>query len=289
MADQTKAPKGLLLTGVVLLVLALGGCGYGCTSLVGFASDIADVADDAGLTPLGNETTFRATGDTSIILSTQASTVCQGESADGSPIEFSSPGEGTSANVDLDGRSFDLAYEFDTESGQDYFVRCGEEGGVAGEYVVVSFNLDKVVTGLAGLGIGAVLFFIGLILLIVGLVQRSKWKKNRPVGGAPSPYGGVPGAPTPPPPGGGAVPPAGYTPPPPAMTPPPMAPPATPGAPPPMPSSPPAPGAPPAPGTPPPPAPSTPPPPTPAPPPPPATPPQGPDTPPPPPPPPGQV
>ena len=281
MADQTKAPKGLLLTGVVLLVLALGGCGYGCTSFVGFASDIADVADDAGVTPLGEETTFRATGENSIILSTVSSTNCEGESADGTPIEFSSPGETTTANIDVDGRSFDLAYEFDTDPDQEYFVRCGDELGSSGEYVVISFDLGKIVTGLAGIGIGAVLFFIGLILLIVGLVQRSKWKKNHPAGGAPSPYGGVPGAPTPPPPGGGAVPPPGYTPPPPSMTPPPMAPPATPGVPP-------------APSTPPPPAPSAPPPPAPAPPPspatpppPPATPPQGPDT--PPPPPPGQV
>ena len=281
-ADQNKAPKGLLLAGVVLLVLALGGCGYGCTSFIGFASDIADVADDAGVTQLGSETTFRATGEDSIILSTLSSTNCEGESADGTPIEFSAPSESTTANIDVNGRSFDLAYEFDTEPGDEYFVRCGDELGSSGEYVVVSFDLGKIVTGVAGIGIGAVLFFIGLILLIIGLVQRSKWKKNRAVGTGPSPYGGVPGAPTPPPPGGGAVPPGGYTPPPPAMTPPPMAPPATPGGPPPMPASPPAPS------TPPPPAPSAPPPPAPAPPPPPAS-PQGPDTPPPPPPPPGQV
>ncbi len=283
MADQNKAPKGLLITGIVLLVLALGGCGYGCTSFVNFASDIADVADDAGLTPLGTETSFRATGDTSIILSTQSNTFCEGERSDGSPIEFDAPAESTTANIDIDGRNFDLAYEFDTDAGEDYVVRCGDELQSSGEYVVVSFDLSKIVTGFAGLGIGAVLFFIGLILLIVGLVRRSKWKKNRPTAGVgPSPYGGVPGAPTPPPPGG-PVQPGGYTPPPPAMTPPPMSPPPMtppPGTPPPMP---------PAPGTPAPPAPATPPPPAPAPPPPPATPPQGPETPPPPPPPPGQA
>ena len=267
MADQTKAPKGLLLTGVVLLVLALGGCGYGCTSFVGFASDIADAADGAGVTPLGSETTLRATGETSIVMSTVTNTVCEGEASDGTPIEFDSPAENTTANVDINGRDFDLSYEFDTEVGEDYRVRCGDELGTSGEFVVVSFDLGKIVTGLAGIGIGAVLFIVGLILLIVGLVKRSKWKKNRNLGG-PQGYGGVPGAPTPPPPGGGAVPPPGYGQQP-AMTPPP------------------APGTPPAPAAPPytpPPAPSTPPPPPgPATPPPP---PEGPGT---PPPPPGQV
>lgn len=276
MADQTKAPKGLLITGIVLLVLALGGCGYGCTSIVGFASQIADAGDDAGVNQLGTETTLRATGSMGIVLSTHGATECYGEEADGSQIEFNAPDANTSTSVDLDGRSFEVVYQFDTEDGQDYRVICGDEAGTVGEYSVISFDLGKIVTGFAGIGVGALFFILGAIFFIVGLVKRSKWKKNRnatgvpPVGGPGVPPAGGYGAPTPPPPGGG-------TPPPPPLGAP---------TPPPAPGTPPAPGVPPAPGTPPP-APGAPVPPP--------QPPQGPGTPPPPPapgtppPPPGQV
>lgn len=256
MADQSKAPKGLLITGIVLLILGLGGCGYGCTSLVGAFSGIAD---DADATALNSEMTLRATGSTAIVFSTNSAAECYGEAADGSPIEFESPDGNATGSFSDGGSTYELLYQFDTSNGDDYRVICGDEAGTAGEYYVVSFDLGKIGTSIGGIGIGAVLFVLGVIFLIIGLVKRSKWKKNNKAGVGGPGFAGAPGA-VPPPPGGGYVPPAAApTPPPPAGSPTP--PPPMPSTPPPSPGTPPPPSAPPSPGTPPPPSPGTPPPP----------------------------
>lgn len=255
MADGPTPPKGWLLTGVIFLVLSLAGCGAGAFGCASFVNDLQKSVDQGGETPLGTETTFTATGSMGAILTTDpTSTTCEGTDGSGSTMSFSSPGSGTTGNVQTDGRDFDLAFTFDTDPDQSYSVTCRGVGD-GGSYLVIPFpGFSTVIGGLAGIGAGMLFFVIGIICTIVGLVKRSGWKKRNGPGGVAAASAGA----VPPPPGGfnpGAPPsPGGYTPP--------AAPPAPggytpPAGPPSAPPPPPAPGTPPPPpGTPPPPPPT---------------------------------
>ncbi len=235
MADGTKAPKGALITGLVLILLAFGGCGFGCVSLSGFVGDVGDAIDSANTTPLNTPTSLRATGEAAIILTSDSSAVCLVADPSGADVKVDEPGAGTSGSLDVNGETLDLSYTFETTAGTTYDVICGDEAGtLTGNYAVAPIpGLGKLGGIAAGAGAGIFFFLLGLLFVIIGLVKRSKWKKNQnsfggpPPGGftAPPPPGGA--APTPPPPGGAAPPPPmAPTPPPMAPTPPPMAPPA---------------------------------------------------------------
>lgn len=216
MADRTTAPKGALITGLVLILLAFGGCGYGCTSFVSFASDLVDAADGENSIPVGTPTTFQATDSGAVILTTGSQVTCAVEGP--GDVNLQSPPTGTDGTFDLNGRTYDFSYYFDTQSGSEYRIQCGDglDGGT-GEYVVASFPIDRIVIGFASMGVGALLFLIGAILVIVGLVRRSKWKKQQGSGYGPPPSGGY----GPPPSGGYGPPPSGPSAPPPGMPPPP--------------------------------------------------------------------
>ncbi|MFN7149596.1 MAG: hypothetical protein ACK4V6_08945 [Microthrixaceae bacterium] len=265
MADSTKAPKGALIAGLVLLLLSFGGCGIGCVSFTGFIGDLANVVEGTSSTPMGTPTQLRAEGDAAVILTSTSSATCQAQDSAGNAVTLDEPGAGTTGTVETtDGVSLDFAYSFDTDPDETYDVVCADEiSGSSGEYVVVPFpGFGKIATGLGGLGGGFVLFLLGVIFLIVGLVKRSKWKKAGNGMGGPAMAGSVPQGFAPPPPGSGAVPPpgGGFTPPAPGQAPPPPLPPQTP--PPVQPTQPAQPTPPPAPQTPPP-APQSPPPPAP--------------------------
>lgn len=279
MADRTKAPKGLLITGVILLVLSVAGCGGGCFSLVSLGTDLVNTAQGAASRTVGEPVSFRADGSIALILtSANSSGMCEVLDSSGNTVTLQDPGAGTTGSVTTgDNETLDFRYSFETTSGEDYQVLCIDELDPAAKFSVVAFpGLSKATTGLAGVGGGILFFILGLIFAIVGLVQRSKWKKKQGPGFTPpgGPTGGVhppaPGAPIPPAPGAGA-PGAFSSPPAPGQVPPPapgQVPPPAPGSVPPAPPSavpPPAPGQvpPPAPGAVPPtaPGPETPPPP----------------------------
>lgn len=262
MADSTKAPKGALITGLVLLLLSFGGCGIGCVSFTGFIGDLADVVEGTSSTPMGTPTQLRAEGDAAVILTSTSSATCQAQDSAGNAVTLEEPGAGTTGTVETtDGVSLDFAYSFDTDANETYDVVCADEiSGGTGEYVVVPFpGFGKIATGVGGLGGGFVLFLLGVIFLIVGLVKRSRWKKANNGMGGPAMAGSTPQGFAPPPPGGAAVPPppgGGFTPPAPGQAPPPPMPPQAPGQPTPPPPA--QPSAPPAPQSPPPPAPPAP-------------------------------
>lgn len=183
-----------MLTGVIFLVLSLAGCGAGAFGCASFVNDLQKSVDQGGETPLGTETTFTATGSMGAILTTDpTSTTCEGTDGSGSTMSFSSPGSGTTGNVQTDGRDFDLAFTFDTDPDQSYSVTCRGVGD-GGSYLVIPFpGFSTVIGGLAGIGAGMLFFVIGIICTIVGLVKRSGWKKrNGPGGAAVASAGAVP-------------------------------------------------------------------------------------------------
>lgn len=248
MADRSSAPKGALITGLVLILLAFGGCGYGCASFVGFGAQIADAVSERNTHQLGTESTYTATGSNAVILTTTPAATC---SVNGGDVPLEAPPAGTDASVDLGRGTFELRYVFDATPGRDYRVFCSTELSGSGEYAVADFDLSRIVVGLGGIAAGGLLMVIGAILVIVGLVRRSKWKKAQnngygpppgvgysPPGGYGAPPPGAPGSPSAPagppgfgaPPAPGAPPPPGFTqphgtPPGPSAPPPPSAPP----------------------------------------------------------------
>jgi hypothetical protein len=232
MADSTKAPKGALITGLVLLLLAFGGCGYGCVSFTGFIGDVSDAIDSASTTPLNQPTRLAATSEAAVILTSTGTARCRVTDQSGTEVTLEDPGAGTSGSLTVNGETLDLSSAFETNEGTTYDVICGDEAGtLTGSYAVAPI---PGLSALAGIGIGVAsgfgLFLLGAIFLIVGLVKRSKWKKQRNAGGF---SGGAPAQGyAPPPPGTGAVPPppgGGFTPPAPGQAPPPPMPPQTPG------------------------------------------------------------
>ncbi len=240
MANGTKAPKGALIAGLVLIMAGFAGCGYGCVSFFGIIGDVSDAISSANTTPLNSPTTLVATGEAGILLTSDSSARCLVNDPSGSEVTIQEPGAGTSGTLEVGGERLELAYYFETTVGTTYDVICGDEAGTtSGSYAVAPIPSFDGVGGIFTGGIsGVVLFFIGLILLIVGLVQRSKWKKNRPMAppGGFTPAGGVapPGGAVPPPPGGFGspsapplppVPPAPGTAAPPPQSPPPQSPP----------------------------------------------------------------
>jgi hypothetical protein len=256
MADGTKAPKGALIAGLVFILLAFGGCGYGCVSIFGVFGDVADAIDSANLTDLNTATSLRATGENGIVLTSASTARCVVADPSGSEVALEDPPQGTTGSFERDGVTLDLQFVFDTTPGTTYDVFCGDElGNLTGSYLVAPIpNLGNIGGSFGGAIAGVIFFVLGVLFLIIGLVSRSRWKKRNagtftggpPAGGFAAPP--APGGAVPPPPGAAPAPGAApslpsMTPPPPAPTPPaaPPAPPAPPSAPPP-PSSPPAPG-----------------------------------------------
>jgi hypothetical protein len=229
MADGKKAPKGALIAGLIFILLAFGGCGYGCVSIIGFGTDIANAIDSASLTNLNEPTQLRAEGDNAVVLTSASTAQCIVVDPSGNEVTLESPPQGASGTFERDGVTLELQFVFDTDAGTTYDIICGDEiGNLTGSYLVAPVpSLDNLGSSFAGAGAGAVSFFIGLVLLIIGLVQRSRWKKRQVAGvGSVSPPGGfaappAPGGAVPPPPGGAVPPPpGGAVPPPPGATPP---------------------------------------------------------------------
>ncbi len=236
MANGTKAPKGALIAGVVLLLLGLGGCGAAAVGVASLASLAEDVTNT---TPYGETTSFTSSSDAGalVLLSNQAT--CAGVDGSGNELVFEDPGG--NITVDANGEQFTSALTFDTTDGETYELTCADSSGQqGGTYTVLKLpsilagGVGVLVLAVGGLG-GALFLVLGLIFLIVGLVKRSKWKKQNSSGGpgapmAPGGYGAppAPGGYAPPPPSGAPPMPGGYgapTPPPANPGPPQMPPP----------------------------------------------------------------
>ena len=202
-----RPPKGALITGIVLLLLALSSCGVGGLSCVSFGSSFADILTGASTVALGETTSLDAASSTGVVVSTSADVVCEGEDENGSKVSFAEPTTGSTGEFTSGADSYTFLYSFDTNPGSAYQVVCAGSEFSEGQYAVASFpGFGKLGVGVTGLLSGFFLTFLGLIFLIVGLVKRSRWKKRQagPAGGPPpqppaAVGGAVATAPIPPP------------------------------------------------------------------------------------------
>ena len=183
-----RPPKGALITGIVLLLLALSSCGVGGLSCVSFGTSFADILTGASTVSLGETTSLDAASSTGVVLSTSADVVCEGEDENGSKVSFAEPSTGSTGEISSGSDTFTFVYSFDTNPGSSYQVVCKGSEFSEGQYAVASFpGFGKLGVGVTGLLSGFFLTFLGLIFLIVGLVKRSRWKKRQagPAAGPP--------------------------------------------------------------------------------------------------------
>ena len=208
-----RPPKGALITGIVLLLLALSSCGVGGLSCVSFGASFADILTGASTVALGETTSLDAASSTGVVASTSADVVCEAEDENGSRVSFAEPTTGSTGEFTSGSDTFTFVYSFDTNPGSSYQVVCAGSEFSEGQYAVASFpGFGKLGVGITGLLSGFFLTFLGLIFLIVGLVKRSRWKNRQagPAAGSPpqppaAVGGAVATAPPMPPPLPGAV------------------------------------------------------------------------------------
>lgn len=202
-AVSTKKPKGALIAALVFLLLGIGGCGYAVARVVPFVGDLVDFVADldqfGDVVPMGEETSFTANGTKGVaLLSNEA--VCTGDGPSGSVSFEAYEAFGTGTNVELNGQNIEGFILFDTETGADYTLRCGDATS-GGSYIATtapSFIVEGAPGFLGGIGAGfAGAFFVllALILLIIGLVQRSSWKKKQARGATTAGYAAAPPVP----------------------------------------------------------------------------------------------
>ncbi|MEI7886486.1 MAG: hypothetical protein WCJ04_03755 [Actinomycetes bacterium] len=207
-APASKPPKGALITGIVLMLLAFSSCGVGGLSCVSFAASFADILSGASTVALGETTSLDAASSTGVVVSSSADVACEGQDENGSKVTFAEPSAGSTGTVSSGGETFNFMYSFDTNSGSKYTVVCVGSELSDGQYAVASFpGFAKVGVGIAGIISGFFLIFLGAIFFIVGLVKRSKWKKRQgnSVTGPPTASSGDPAAGVAPPPLPGAA------------------------------------------------------------------------------------
>lgn len=211
MANPNKPPKGLLISGLVCIAIALIGGTimgvYGLSAIAGFGSDISSAQETA----FGDTITISGTGGSHSVWSTSPSSFaasCTATDESGS-VDTISSGT-TTSSVDSGGDSYDYLGSFDTTSGVDYEVTCSTPSSdfITGNFAVVPLDFAKVGWGagafIGSFLLGGVFMFIGIVLLIAGAVSRSNWKKRQSgMGGPPSGQFAPAGTPPPPPAGFG--------------------------------------------------------------------------------------
>jgi hypothetical protein len=192
MADSTKAPKGLLISGLVLLLLGLGGCIGGGAMAAGPVSDFVNSLSNLEDVPFGDTFEFAGTGSTAAIVVT-GNSLCAAKDSSGQAVQLDQP------SADFSGGSadqqFDVDSTFSTTEGETYQVVC--DGSGDGSFAVVAFpeNLSTIAAG-AGIGIaGGLLMVIGVALLIASLIARSRWKKRQQPAAVPAAPGASYGGP----------------------------------------------------------------------------------------------
>ncbi|MFM7068823.1 MAG: hypothetical protein ACKOYM_05110 [Actinomycetes bacterium] len=178
MADRQSPPKKMLIIGVVLLLLGLGGCGYGAAAAKSVQTDLFAAANGGTSLALGASRDVTATSATLLVFLRPTGTTCTGSSSAGATLEFGDP---TSLPISTPdgGERYDAAYVVTVRSGEVYSVTCGEPG-TSGRFAVASLpvsagRLGLLATAFSG---GGVMLVLGVGLTIGGIVGRFRWTRR---------------------------------------------------------------------------------------------------------------
>ena len=183
MADSTKAPRGLLISGLVLLLLGLGGCIGGGVVAAGPVSEFVDSLSNLEDVPFGEAYEFAGTGTTAAVVTT-GDALCAAKDSSGQAVQLDQP------SADFSGGSadqeFDVDSTFSTTEGETYQVVCDGSGGGTFAVITLPNNLSTVAAGAAVGGLGGLLMVVGVGLLIASLIARSRCGRDL-VGALPRP------------------------------------------------------------------------------------------------------
>lgn len=202
MYDQESPPKKMLILGVVLLLLGLGGCGYGARAAKSIQRDLFDVNNAGTTLQLGDTRQVTTSSSTLLVLVQPSETTCSGASDAGASLEFGSASELPISTPDGSER-YAAAYVLTVKAGADLTITCGAAGD-AGRFAVASLpvsagRLGLLATVFSG---GGILLLFGSGFTLGGIVGRVRWQRRRRAAQdipQPPPPGSL-GASSPPPP-----------------------------------------------------------------------------------------
>ena len=184
-----KAPRTVLIVGIVLLLFSLGGCGFGAFKMVSAVTEIARALDSAQTQPSGSVVELTNAEGKALIFGTRHDLVCEVIDQDGRTVRSSA----TSPEATIERNNAETQFflqGFDADPSFTYQVSCGNPD-LTGEFSVVTIaGFGSLAGGLAGFVSGGLLFLLGGIFFIVGLIQRGKWKRNQREIALSSSYGG---------------------------------------------------------------------------------------------------
>ena len=180
MADATKPPKVMLVTGLLLLALGLGSCTYSGRSAQTLQTAIFNDENAGVVVPTGTPRPITATGTVLLVFTKPSGTTCRLTGSDGKVL---TPKAAPKVPVDVPDSelTYDSATDVKVTAGVTYSVVCtAPEGTRNGRFAVA--NLPGGSTRLSLLGItgvgGGLLTLVGLGLTVGGLFGRFRWRRT---------------------------------------------------------------------------------------------------------------
>jgi hypothetical protein len=180
MADPTKPPKVMLVTGLALLVLGLGSCTFSGRSAQTLQTGIFN-KDNAGVVvAMGNPREITARETVLLVFTTPSGARCTLTGSDGKVLK---PTAAPKVPVDVPDSelTFDSATDVQVTRGVTYTVECPlPKGAESGRFAVANLpggSARLSLLGVTGIG-GGLLTLVGLGLTVGGLFGRFKWKRT---------------------------------------------------------------------------------------------------------------
>ena len=188
MADPTKPPKVMLITGLALLVLGLGSCTFSGRSAQTLQAGIFNQDNAGTVVQMGTPREITARESVLLVFTTPSGARCTLAGSDGKVLK---PTAAPKVPVDVPDSelTFDSATDVEVTKGVTYTVDCPlPKGAASGRFAVANLpggSARLSLLGVTGIG-GGLLTLVGLGLTVGGLFGRFKWKRTGPSAPAPA-------------------------------------------------------------------------------------------------------
>ena len=192
MADHDRPPKGLLITGIVVLLLGVGGCGFGGFTGARLINELTSSVSNTEPNAFGEAFVFTATGVAALVVTSERG-LCEATDGSGARVELSDAPDGLNPNLGGGEADYTGGFSMKTVDGRSYEVICNGPN-VDGTFLVVPLpgGVAGIVGSVGSLFGGGLLILLGISLTIGGLIAQSRWKKRTGLGGSAAQTGVVP-------------------------------------------------------------------------------------------------
>jgi len=180
MADPTKPPKVMLVTGLALLVVGLGSCTFSGRSAQTLQAAIFNKDNAGTVVRLGSPREITASESVLLVFTSPSGVRCSLTGSDGKVLR---PSAAPKVPVDVPDSelTFDAATDVEVVKGVTYTVDCPlPEGATSGRFAVANLPGGSgrlSLLGVTGIG-GGLLTLVGLGLTVGGLFGRFKWRRT---------------------------------------------------------------------------------------------------------------